>query len=55
LTKVQVTAEFVLDDPESEQLEPGVFAQRLLTPKEWAAFDLVEAIEAELDMPAAGS
>ena len=49
LTKVQVLAEFVVEEEDEDELEPGVFGPVKLTAREWAAFDLQATVEAELD------
>lgn len=47
LTKIQIVAEFVVED--GEDLLPGTFGPIQLTPKEWReGFDLQARIEAEL-------
>jgi hypothetical protein len=43
LTKVQIAAEFVLDD--GGYMTPGTFGPVEMTSKEWAEFDLQAAIE----------
>jgi hypothetical protein len=43
LVKVQITAEFVMDDGEFKL--PGTFGPVQMTAREWAAFDLQSAIE----------
>lgn len=44
LVKVQIAAEFVVDDGEFK--EPGTFGMIEMTAREWADFDLQAAIEA---------
>ncbi len=44
LTKVQIDAEFVVDEGEDSELEPGSFGPVTLTPREWAKFDLRTSI-----------
>lgn len=54
LTKIQVAAEFVLED--GEDLVPATFGPIQLTPREWREFDLQQAIEAglaEAEVPSA--
>ncbi len=43
LTKVQITAEFVLDDGDYKL--PGTFGPVTLTARDWADFDLQAEIE----------
>jgi hypothetical protein len=49
LVKVQIAAEFVIEDPDDGILNPGTFGPIELTAKDWADFNLQERIEKELE------
>lgn len=43
LVKVQISAEFVVED--GDFLSPGIFGPAEMTAREWAKFNLIQAIE----------